>query len=80
MKRYQTVDERELEAEPTAALFRQAGWHTRIAMYDFGSSPMAGLFPGWSVGYRMARKVDDAVLRVPGMKRLGSNFEVIARA
>ena len=80
MKRYQTVDERELEAEPTATLFREAGWVTRVGMYDFGSSPLAGLFPGWGVGYRMARKVDDVVLRVPGMKRLGSNFEVIARA
>jgi hypothetical protein len=80
MKRYQTVDERELEAEPTAALFRRAGWETQVAIYDFGSSPLAGLLPGWGVGYRMARRVDDVVLRVPGMKRLGSNFEVIARA
>ena len=80
MKRYQTVDERELEAEPTAALFRKAGWETRVAMYDFGSSPLAGLFPGWGAGYRVARKVDDVVLRLPGVERLGSNFEVIARA
>ena len=74
------MDERELDAESTAALFRKAGWETRVAMYDFGSSPLAGLFPGWGAGYRLARKVDDVVLRVPGMKRLGSNFEVIARA
>ena len=31
-------------------------------------------------GYRMARKVDDWVLRVPALARRGSNFEVIARA
>ena len=79
MKRYQTEDERELEAEATAALFRQAGWRTEVAMYDFASSPLAGLFPGWRAGYRMARRVDDWVLRIPAMARRGSNFEIIAR-
>jgi SAM-dependent methyltransferase len=79
MKRYQTDDERELEPEPTASLFRTAGWDARVAMYDFGSSPLAGLFPGWGAGYRMARKLDDWVLRVPTLARRGSNFEVIAR-
>jgi SAM-dependent methyltransferase len=79
MKRYQTEDERELEPEATAALFRTAGWATLVAMYDFGSSPLAGLFPGWRAGYRMARKLDDWVLRVPPLARRGSNFEVIAR-
>ena len=80
MKRYQTEDERELEAEATAALFRAAGWETRVAMYDFGSSPLAGLFPGWGAGYRLARRLDDWVLRAPALARRGSNFEVIARA
>lgn len=79
MKRYQTEDERELEGEATAALFRAAGWEARVAMYDFGSSPLAGLFPGWGAGYRMARKVDDWVLQVAALGRRGSNFEVIAR-
>jgi hypothetical protein len=79
MERYQTDDERELDAEETATLYRAAGWKTSVSMYDFGSSPLAGLLPGWSAGYRMARKLDDAVLRVPGMARWGSNFEVIAR-
>ena len=80
MKRYQTEDERELEAEATAALFQAAGWQTRIAMYDFGSSPLAGLFPGWGAGYRMARKLDDRILQLPALARRGSNFEIIARA
>ena len=79
MKRYQTDDERELEAEDTASLFRAAGWKTQVSMYDFGSSPLAGLFPGWGAGYRMARKLDDAILRVPPLARRGSNFELIAR-
>jgi SAM-dependent methyltransferase len=80
MKRYQTADERELEAEATAAFFREAGWEARVEMYDFGSSPLAGLLPGWGAGYRMARTLDDWLLRVPALERRGSNFEVIARA
>jgi SAM-dependent methyltransferase len=80
MKRYQTEDERELDAEPTAALFRAAGWETGVSMYDFGSSPLAGLFPAWGAGYRLARRLDDWILRVPTLERRGSNFEVIARA
>jgi hypothetical protein len=36
--------------------------------------------PGWGAGYRMARKLDDWLLRVPALERRGSNFEVIARA
>ena len=79
MKRYQTDDERELGADETGSLYRAAGWKTAVSMYDFGSSPLAGLFPGWGAGYRVARKLDDAILRVPGMARWGSNFELIAR-
>jgi SAM-dependent methyltransferase len=79
MKRYQTDDERELGAEETASLYCTAGWKAEVSMYDFGSSLLAGLFPGWSAGYRMARGLDDAILRVPGMARWGSNFELIAR-
>jgi SAM-dependent methyltransferase len=79
MKRYQTEDERELDAQPTAGLFRTAGWQTEVTMYDFGSSPVAGLFPGWGAGYRLARRLDDWILRVPALERRGSNFEVIAR-
>jgi SAM-dependent methyltransferase len=79
MKRYQTEDERELDPEETAELFRAAGMRARVEVYDFGSSPLAGLFPGWRAGYAMARRVDDWVLRVPALRRRGSNFEVIAR-
>jgi SAM-dependent methyltransferase len=79
MKRYQSPDERELEPVPTAALFRGAGMDTRVEMYDFGSSPLAGLFPGWRAGYRMARALDDGILRVRFLSRFGSNFELIAK-
>ncbi len=80
MKRYQTPDERELDPESTAGLFRRAGFDTRTDMYDFGSSPLAGLLPGWKTGYRLARALDDLIVRVPALRRRGSNFEVIARA
>jgi SAM-dependent methyltransferase len=79
MKKYQTADERELEPIPTAELFRRTGLDTRVEIYDFGSSPLAGLFPGWAAGYRMARAMDDRLLRVPLLRRRGSNFELIAR-
>ncbi len=79
MKKYQSPDERELEAEATAALFQRAGFETRTTMYDFGSSPLAGLFPGWRAGYRAARALDDLLLRLPPLRRLGSNFEIVAR-
>jgi SAM-dependent methyltransferase len=79
MKRYQTEDERELVPEATRACFESAGWRAEVSMYDFGSSPLAGLFPGWAGGYKMARRLDDAILRVPGLARRGSNFEIVAR-
>jgi SAM-dependent methyltransferase len=79
MKKYQTADERELEPGPTAGLFRRAGLDARVEIYDFGSSPLAGLFPGWAAGYRMARALDDRLLRVPLLRRRGSNFELIVR-
>jgi SAM-dependent methyltransferase len=72
MKRYQTEDERELEPESTAALLGG-----RAEMYDFLSSPLAGLFPSWRAGYLAARKLDDVVLRMGWLRRLGSNFEVV---
>lgn len=79
MKKYQTPDERELSPEATAALFQGAGFDARVEIYDFGSSPLAGLFPGWRTGYRAARKLDDWLLRVPALHRRGSNFEIIAK-
>jgi SAM-dependent methyltransferase len=78
MRKYQSPDERELDAGATGGLFAQAGLVARTDFYDFVSSPLAGLFPGWALGYRMARHLDDAVLHVPLFRRLGSNFEVIA--
>lgn len=78
MRRYQTPDERELEAEQTAELFRHAGFQARVGIYDFASSPLAGLFPGWRAGYRAVRALDDWILKTP-LKKVGSNFEIVAR-
>ena len=77
MKRYQTPDERELDAEWTAELFRRAGMAARVEMYDFASSPLAGLFPGWRAGYRAMRAIDEWLLRTP-LRAVGSNFEIVA--
>jgi SAM-dependent methyltransferase len=79
MKRYNTEDERELSPAPTAAMFRAAGFAVRSEMYDFGSTPLAGLLPGWRFGYNVARRVDDIILKFPPLRRWGSNFEIIAR-
>jgi SAM-dependent methyltransferase len=79
MKRYQTDDERELDPAPTVQLFRKAGFDVRCGMYDFVSTPLAGVFPGWRSGYRAARALDDIILKIPGPRNLGSNFEIIAR-
>jgi SAM-dependent methyltransferase len=80
MKRYQTPDERELDPRATAALFRRAGFDARVGIYDFGSSPLAGLLPGWRAGYRAARAADDLILKMPGLRDLGSNFEIVFKS
>jgi SAM-dependent methyltransferase len=79
MKKYQTPDERELDGETASAIFRRGGFDVRVEMYDFGSSPLAGLFPGWRFGYRMTRQLDDLLLRVPALWKRGSNFELWGR-
>jgi SAM-dependent methyltransferase len=78
MKRYQTEDERELDPESTAGLFRRAGMTAHVDFYDFGSSPLAGLFPGLRAGYQIARRADDAILKIPALRRRGSNFELVS--
>jgi SAM-dependent methyltransferase len=79
MKKYQTDDERELDPAETRRLFGPEWREVHTDTYDFGSSPMAGLFPGWRGGYQLSRKLDDALLRLPFFRQYGSNFEIIAR-
>ena len=49
-----------------------------VGYYDFLSSPLAGLFPGWRAGYKLARLGDDLITRIPLLQRAGSNFEIVA--
>ena len=79
MKKYQSPDERELDGREVMARFEKAGFECRGGLYDFVSSPLAGLFPGWRFGYAGARRLDDLLVKLPGIRRLGSNFELIAR-
>ena len=79
MKQHQSPDERELDASAVAPLFEGEGFDCRAGFYDFVSTPLAGLFTGWRAGYRAARRLDDILIRVPLLRRVSSNFEVIAR-
>jgi ubiquinone/menaquinone biosynthesis C-methylase UbiE len=79
MRRYQTPDERELKPAEVARLFRAEGFQIRSRCYDFVSTPLAGLLPSWGFGYRAARLADEAPIRIPLLRALGSNFEWIAR-
>jgi SAM-dependent methyltransferase len=78
MRRYQTPDERELKPAEITALFSQTGFEARYDYYDFTSTPLAGLFSSWRAGYRAARLADELLIRTPLVRRLSSNFEVIA--
>ncbi|MBI2689557.1 MAG: hypothetical protein HYX27_24885, partial [Acidobacteria bacterium] len=78
MAQYQTPDERELDPQETAARFRHAGFACQARFYDFVSTPLAGLLPGWRAGYQTARVLDELLVRIPGWRRLGSNFEIVA--
>jgi SAM-dependent methyltransferase len=79
MRKYQTPDERELSPSATVDLFRQAGLNARHEYYDMLSTPLGGLLPEWSFGYRTVRAIDEVFLRIPLLQHFASNFEVIAR-
>jgi SAM-dependent methyltransferase len=79
MRRYQTPDEHELKPGETVLYFTEAGFEARFRYYDFCSTPLAGLFPSWGMGYRLARWLDEALIRTPLLRSVSSNFEVIAR-
>jgi SAM-dependent methyltransferase len=79
MARYQTPDEHELDPAQTAAAFARRGFEARYDYFDFASSPFAGLFPSWGTGYKIVRALDEVPIRIPLLRKLGSNFEVIAR-
>jgi len=79
MKKYQTEGEEPLKPESTWQAFARAGFNVRGSYYDFISTPLAGLLPSWKVGYGVSRFLDQALVRIPGVRLLSSNFEVLAR-
>jgi hypothetical protein len=79
MRRYQTPDEHELRPAETVRRFSEAGLEARFRYYDFCSTPLAGLFPSWRWGYRLARGLDEILIRTPILRAVASNFELIAR-
>jgi ubiquinone/menaquinone biosynthesis C-methylase UbiE len=79
MRRYQTPDEHELKPSEVTACFQQAGFEARSRYYDFFSTPLAGLFPSWRFGYNVTRTLDELLIRLPLLRAVSSNFELIAR-
>lgn len=79
MKRYQTEDERELVPAEAAAYFAGQGLEARAGIYDFVSTPLAGLFPSWRAGYHLSRIADELLIRTPVLRFFGSNFELIVK-
>ena len=47
-------------------------------LVERASTPLAGLFPGWKTGYRAARVFDELLVRMPLLRGVSSNFEIIA--
>lgn len=80
MRKYRSPDERELAPRETCEAFRRAGFEVRMRVYDFFSTPCAGLFPSAAALYRLVRLADELLVRLPLVQRLGSNFEILAYA
>ncbi len=74
MKKYQTEGERQLLPRPTAVPFRQAGFDVATPWFDFVSTPLAGLFPSWAIGYGMARLLDEGLTACIGLRALKQQF------
>lgn len=79
MKKHQSPDERPINPRQAVEIFSAAGFDCRTGMYDYVSTPLAGLFNGWEFGYRLSRRVDDLLVRTPLLKRWGSNVELLVK-
>lgn len=79
MKKYQTEDERPLSRGDVARALAESGWRGEVGFYDFGSTPVAGLWPGWVGGYLLSRRADAVLKRIPGVRALGATLEIVAR-
>jgi|SRR5579872_285685 len=78
MAKYQTEGEQPLSPPRTWSAFTRAGFDVRRTYYDFASTPLAGLLPSNKTLYIVSRWVDNALIRIPFIKLLSSNFEVLA--
>ena len=78
MARYQSPGERELLASELVTAFRLSGFDVQTAIYDFMSTALAGLCPAWGAGYRLARTLDEMLVRTPVVRAVGGNLEVVA--
>lgn len=79
MRKYQSPGEAELAPQRVKRLFESNGFGCELSYYDFGSTPLAGLAPSWAAGYQAARIVDDLIVRVPWLRNLSSDFEILAK-
>ncbi len=79
MKKYQTPGERQLVPSQVCELFRRHGLAVECRMYDFLSTPLAGLFGRARAIYRLSRILDNLLVRTPLIARMASNFEIVAR-
>jgi SAM-dependent methyltransferase len=78
MAKYQTEGEEPLQPSRTWRAFTRAGFEVRKSYYDFASTPLAGLFPSGRSIYRASRVLDNVLVRIPLLRLLSSNFEVVA--
>lgn len=79
MKRYHAPGERELVPSALREQFIHAGFQAEVRMYDFLSTPLAGLLPNARRFYRLGRSLDNVLVRLPLLRNLGSNFQLLAR-
>lgn len=79
MKQYQTEDESPLAARDLRAVFERGGFAVETGIYDYLSTPFAALFPAWKTGYVLTRVIDEALVRIPGLRTTGSSVEMLAR-
>jgi hypothetical protein len=79
MEKYQTDDEQPLSKAVVDQALLEAGWTGAAGYFDFFSTPLAGLFPSWETGYRLCRALDEGLIRLPGLARLSSNLEIVAK-
>lgn len=79
MKQYQTENEDPLARGEVQRALMQSGFEGTVGYFDFVSTPLGGLLPSWRWGYKASRALDEVLTRVPLLRRLGGNLEVVAK-